>query len=336
MARQADRLLGEQAESALYIDETAFAKKRECSVCAVKIGHGESVGVVFSIMNSALAEQFQKRWTINSLGGVNALVARWRVLHLMALQRAGMHCWATAPLFFGAKMRCHLGEETSRGIPVFGYSENALTALMIQKIKPGMHVVDVGAHLGYEAILASVLVGESGKVVSFEPQEAIAQHTAINLKPYSQTRLVVSALGDSDGWLEFANLGIEKSAFVGPANTGTAIRVRVPVTTLTAALRGGERPVDFIKVDVEGAEMAVLRGAVSILKQDKPLLVLEAEMPGGPRPRVQEFIEFLAPLGYQAFSFDFDGELKIAPFGELGESHANVCFAQSGHRLLVR
>jgi hypothetical protein len=98
-----------------------------------------------------------------------------------------------------------------------------------------------------------------------------------------------------------------------------------------------ERPVDFIKCDAEGTEMAVLRGAVDILSKDKPFLVLEAEMPNDSelRPRVREFAELLGPMGYQGLSFDYDGKLKLAPVSSFVEGHANVAFIHSSkaHRL---
>ena len=74
--------------------------------------------------------------------------------------------------------------------------------------------------------------------------------------------------------------------------------------------------------------MAVLRGAIDILDEDKPFLVLEAEMPTGSkfRSRVREFVELLGPMEYQGLSFDYDGELKLAPLGSFVEGHANVAF----------
>lgn len=101
------------------------------------------------------------------------------------------------------------------------------------------------------------------------------------------------------------------------------------MTSLADALVEDERPVDFLKCDAEGAEMSVLRGAVEILARDQPLLVLEAEIPSasGLRPRVGEFAEFLAPLGYAGFFFEFDGRLKVGRLGALEVGHANVGFA---------
>jgi FkbM family methyltransferase len=276
-----------------------------------------------------LSEQFYRRWEINQRGGLPARLSRWRILHWVILQKLGINCWARAPLFFGEKLWLLTGEEISSGILGFGYAEKALTALMLEVIKPGMRVVDIGAHIGYEAMLASVLVRESGRVVTFEPQPQISNWTVRNLRHLPQCRVVLSAVGDSNGFLEFSEMDILNSAFSGQTAAENPRKIQVPVSTLDHALRGEEQPVDFIKCDVEGGEMSVLRGAVEILKRDQPLLVLEAEMPSvdGIRPRVKEFADFLAPLGYEGFFFEFDGALRVGHIGELEVGHANVGFA---------
>jgi FkbM family methyltransferase len=216
-----------------------------------------------------------------------------------------------------------------------GYSELALTSLMIEVLNAGMKVLDVGTHLGYEAMLASTLVGHAGKIVAFEPQGDIAAWARINLQKYPQARLVQAAAGESSGVADFEDLGIMRSAFSGMTGASAGGRptrtYRATVTTLSAALRLDGRPVDFIKCDAEGAEMSILRGAIDILTQDKPFLVLEAEMPDAEpaRPRVKEFNDLLAPLGYRCMSFDYDGCLKFRPFGSFRETHANAAFVHS-------
>src|ERR1700723_1415900 len=125
--------------------------------------------------------ELRRRWRLNRRGGLQARVSRWRGLHLLLLQRMGWQRWVQCRVFWGDPIYVYTGESVSRGILPFGYGELALTALMIRFLEPGMHVLDVGAHLGYEAMLASVLVGREGRVVSFEPQEQIACWTAKNL-----------------------------------------------------------------------------------------------------------------------------------------------------------
>ena len=232
------------------------------------------------------------------------------------------------------------GEDISRGILSFGYSELALPSLMIEFLEPGMRVVDVGAHLGYEAMLASVIVGREGRVVSFEPQKQMAGWTVKNLQQFPQARVVTAAAGQSKGKAKFTECDIVHSAFSGQGTDpekSIGIQYDVEVTTIDEALVEDERPVDLIKCDAEGSEMLVLRGALNVLSKDKPLLLLEAGMPEDAEfgPRVKEFEELLGPMGYRGLSFDYDARLKLAPLGSLVAGHANVAFIHHSkmHRL---
>jgi len=287
-----------------------------------------------------MERELRCRWRLNQQGGLRARTSRWRVLHWLFLQRLGWRRWVKARVFWGDPIYLLTGETVSRGILPFGYAELALTALMIEFLEPGMRVVDVGAHLGYEAMLASVLVGREGRVVSFEPQEQIAGWAVRNLQRFPQARVLKAAAGQSKGRAVFTECDIAHSAFSGQSsdvNSGVGRQYETEVTTIGEALVKDERPVDFIKCDAEGSEMTVLRGASDILSEDRPFLVLEAEMPNYHkfRPRVREFVELLGPLGYQGLSFDYDGRLKLAPLGSLNEGHANVAFIHNSkaHRL---
>lgn len=284
--------------------------------------------------NDHLWRDFVRKWGLNQRAGFVARMARWPVIHWLTLQRLGVHRWVKARLFFGERMWVLTGETNSKGLLGFGYEESALTAFMLKTVMPGMCMVDIGAHLGYEALLASVLVGKSGKVVSFEPQPQLSAWTVRNLEKFSQTRIVQSAVGDFGGSVEFSEMGLLQSGLSGCGIKPNAKRrIKVPIAPLSQLLRMEERPVHFIKCDVEGAEMSVLRGAIDILKSDQPMLVLEAEMPSesATRPRVKEFDHFLSPFGYRGVSFDFDGELRLAPLGSLHEGHANVAFVPAAN-----
>lgn len=291
-------------------------------------------------MNSVAAgmeEKLRRRWQLNQRGGIRARASRWRVLHWLLWQRFGWHNWVKGRVFWGDPIYLSTGEDVSRGILPFGYSELALTALMIEFLEPGMRVVDVGAHLGYEAMLASVLVGRQGRVVSFEPQQQLADWTIKNLQKFPQARVVKAAAGQSKGKAEFTEYELARSAFSGErtnSEMGVGKRYEIEVTTIGEALAKDERPVDFIKCDVEGSETAVLRGAQDLLREDKPFLVLEAEMPSctKSRPRVREYCDLLCPMGYVGFSFDYDGRLRMAHIGSFVEGHANVAFIHSSKR----
>lgn len=267
---------------------------------------------------------------------------RWRRRSVWAAQlaqRAGWHRLALAPLFFGQGMWVLTGEAMSSGLLTFGYTELALTSLMLRVIKPGDFVVDVGAHFGYESLLASHLVGERGRVLSFEPSPDALRLAIANLGGRGNVELTPAAVGDSEGVAYLEHAPIHRSAFTRASSSGHGGGgVPVPMTTLDAVLRASSRPARFLKCDVEGGEETVLRGARELLRRDAPLLVLEADIPaagGRPSERAAGYAEFLGPLGYTGYSFDYDGRFRVAPLGALCVGHANVAFAAASDRHLL-
>jgi FkbM family methyltransferase len=269
-----------------------------------------------------LSEHFSTNWQIAVGGKTQARLARWRVAHWIIAQKLGLRCWAKAPLFFGRKMYVRLGETTSGSILAFRMSEVALTAFMLEYLRPGMTVIDVGAHLGYETLLAAEVVGPLGRVISFEPNSSIFPWLKRNTTTLPQVRLVQAAVGDRIGEIKFDQRPIELSGF---SRVGKG-EISVPMTTLDLSIT--ERPVHFIKCDVEGFEINVVKGAANLLRADRPIVVLEADMIGDDpaRKRAHEQAALMRDIGYEAFDFDFDGAFRIAPLGTLKPGHANVAY----------
>lgn len=282
------------------------------------------------IAHEALAREFERWRRENEAGG---WACRWRrrpVWLAQIVQRLGWNRAVRVPLFFGERMTVVTGEEMSTAILAFGYTEAALTALMLRFVRPGTTFVDVGTHFGYEAMLAARLVGPRGRVIAFEPNPHAREIASRNLGETPGVTLFPVAVGASSGVLSFEQRSIIDSAFARRASAASdGSTVTVPLTTLDRALEGEPR-VGFLKCDVEGAEEDVLAGAQGLLRRDAPLLVLEADMPGPngePSERAHRFARLLAPLGYAAFSFDYDGTFKAGPLGSIPVGHANVAFA---------
>ena len=207
-------------------------------------------------------ELFDAGWAIHNKGGWTARASRWRSAPAIIAQRLGLQRWMSVPLFFGQNMIVLTGETFSRGLIAFGYAEVALTALILRSLRPGMTFVDVGTHLGYEAMLASKLVGNTGRVISFEPQPEIFKRAKRNLAHFRQARIVNCAVGSRSGTLNIQETDLAQSAFAGTAKPNEK-SIAVPMVMLDEAVT--ECPVHFIKCDVEGAEMEVLKGATDIL-----------------------------------------------------------------------
>ena len=154
--------------------------------------------------------------------------------------------------------------------------QRALTTL----VKPGMVVYDVGANVGFTAMIAARLVGAGGRVICFEPQPGCSNVLRLNasLNGFSHVMLRAEALGDSDGSALFVvseNSTFSHLAAVG--DTGEARgEIRVELRRLDTLLDGSGLPrPDLVKIDVEGAELQVLAGAASMLRLLKPVVLIE-------------------------------------------------------------
>lgn len=280
--------------------------------------------------NPNLLAEFTHWWQQNKKGGWSCAWRRRPVWAAQLVQKLGWHQEVSAPLFWGERMQIITGETVSQQILTFGYSEVAITALMLWLVDSGQTIVDIGTHFGYEARLACKLVGSQGRVICFEPNPAAFNFAKKNLSRFSQVELRQEAVADQPGTLKFQNRPIWESAFNSIAKEQAEIHsTAVSVTTLDLALTNRIRPVDFLKCDVEGFEMAVLKGADNLLSEDAPVLILEADMPsteGRVSPRACELAAYLESYGYQAFIFDFDGFFRCGALDSFPVHHANVAF----------
>ncbi|MBE9005333.1 FkbM family methyltransferase [Fortiea sp. LEGE XX443] len=274
--------------------------------------------------------EFARWWDQNQTGGWDCTWRRRPVWVAQLLQKIGMHQEVSVPLFFGEQMRIITGETVSTSILSFGYSEVAITALMLFLVRPGQVFVDIGTHFGYEALLACKLVGRQGQVICFEPSPATFAIAQKNLTHFPQAKLHCLAIAEKPGSLKFQNRTILESAFnslVMDQKHGDC--VEVSVTTLDQILENRTQTIDFIKCDVEGLEIEILKGANKLLGADSPVIVLEADMPspdGKVSPRALELAAYLEAYNYQALSFDFDGNLRLGEINSFPVFHANIAF----------
>jgi FkbM family methyltransferase len=127
-------------------------------------------------------------------------------------------------------------------------------------VNKGMTVMDVGANAGLLTRHFCRLVGEKGKVFSFEPDPLVFRFLEFNTRPFANKELVQCAVSDNHGPMQLHL----KSSSLGNSlfnKTQSADSVSVACISLDEFLKSrGEPIVDFIKIDTEGAELSVLRG----------------------------------------------------------------------------
>jgi FkbM family methyltransferase len=200
-----------------------------------------------------------------------------------------------------------------------GYWEMWLTIFFARHLRTGMTVIDVGANFGYYTLLFGALVGSAGRVYAFEPNpEAIGKlRRSVDLNGFSsRTTVVAAAAGAANGTEatlfaphgEPKNGAIISASDVIPAHLGTVYTV--PQVTIDHVVGTAPR-VDFVKIDAEGAEQAVIAGMMQILKRDRPNLILEFNAVRYANPR--RFVEELQRIYDEIYYVNFDGNAISAP-----------------------
>lgn len=131
---------------------------------------------------------------------------------------------------------------------------------------------DVGAHVGYFTVLMGDLVGSSGKVFAFEPRGLnlgyLKRHVSVN--HCENIEIVAKALGNHSGHAKLETRTGSGTGYI--SETGDE---DVEITSIDELVESGTLPPPtFLKIDVEGGEMAVLRGARKIIEIQRPRMVL--------------------------------------------------------------
>lgn len=157
-----------------------------------------------------------------------------------------------------------------------GYWEMWNTEAIVELVKPGMTVLDIGAHCGYFTVLMGDLVGPQGRVIAFEPNPPVAAllRRSVAVNGHAQRTAVHEvALGEAQG---IATLMVPenepKNAHIIPGSAYLKGTFAVPVERADAI--PGTLDADFIKIDAEGAEQGIWRGLAGVLARDRPLTIL--------------------------------------------------------------
>jgi FkbM family methyltransferase len=191
-------------------------------------------------------------------------------------------------------------------------------------LRPGMNILDIGAHHGFYTLLASARTGPTGQVLAFEPSPRERKRLRRHLHLNRCTNVTVQecALGSTEG---IADLFVVEDTETGcnslrPPNVPQSVKaISVKVSTIDRCLElAGIDRVDFVKLDVEGAEIEVLKGAPQLLKRKpRPVMMCEVEdvrtSPWGYPAKL--IIEFLAKRDYHWFALSTEAQLTRVPTG---------------------
>ncbi len=174
----------------------------------------------------------------------------------------------------GSKMRLNLKDEgISKDLALDGIREPESTQEVKRMLKEGDVVIEVGANIGYYALIESRLVGEKGRIYAVEPSPYNVDNLKRNIKLNNIKNIEVFelAIGDKDGVAELnvsphSNL----NSLIRQDNKKIIEAIKVKVMALDNFLKDKKLP-DFLRMDVEGYEASILKGMGKLLRSKHPM-----------------------------------------------------------------
>jgi len=202
------------------------------------------------------------------------------------------------------------------------YEPYILNSLLATKDLSGKVIWDIGTHIGYHALLFAKYAGSKGKVIAFEPnpenQRLFKNNIVLNNNLEDIIAVRTEALSDKAGKTKMLISPDPTSA----SSSGSHIKgvstsyskevykefreIEVEMNTIDDLVNNNAvPPPDVIKMDVEGAEYAVLKGGEEVLRNKKPVMVIEIHTV----ETMHNVLNFLSNLGYSTKILDSDSEL---------------------------
>jgi FkbM family methyltransferase len=169
-------------------------------------------------------------------------------------------------------MYLNIGDKgVSRELALTGIREELFTGTLQDALRQGDCVVDIGANIGYYALMEARLIGPQGQVYAIEPAPHNMEllQSSVQLNKYSNVRTFQMAIGKSNGVLPFYLSDHPNWCSFRPPNKIIG-QINVEVASLDSFLQGKRRP-DVVRMDVEGYEAEILTGMNGILESDIPL-----------------------------------------------------------------
>jgi len=182
--------------------------------------------------------------------------------------------------FRDVSLNCHSHSVLESWVYLMGFYDELPTIQgYAPYVPPGSVTIDVGANVGAHTLSLSLMVGPHGQVHAYEPRVSIVQRLKANLALNQAKNVIVHALGvgQKQGQIPFNE---ESSDFnQGTGHFDPDSKVLIPIISLDEDLGRIEGRISFIKIDVEGYELQVIRGAREILAKHRPAIALEYNSP---------------------------------------------------------
>ena len=254
----------------------------------------------------------------------------------------------TATSRFGARFHIRFPDLIQAYLYFFGVWEPVITRYLLARLKPGDVFIDVGANIGYYALLASRAVGETGKVHAIEASGRIFDLLQANLRLNRAANVTAHHVAVTGEPMRVpiyvspeANLSATTTVAAVAAGRGAGLVETVDGRPLDQIVDAADlRRARFLKIDVEGAEWDVVQPLAPLLRSlpdgAEILIEVNAEALRGAGGSVEEFLALFAAGGFEPFTFEnrYDIDFYIrppasaepAPLTDLGFDQVDLLF----------
>lgn len=181
-----------------------------------------------------------------------------------------------------------------------------------QMVGRGDTAIDIGANLGYYSRTLSVLTGPEGRVFAVEPVAPIRKVLSHNLRHCANIEILPYALGVEDKTIVMANDSTRESGYFGTGQNFVNDAGGRAHNEFQAVMRRGSElfseidRLDFIKCDIEGYELIVMREMQSVVEHHHPTVLIETG--GENRPQI---IDLFTAMGYRGYTLEHGEEIPL-------------------------
>jgi FkbM family methyltransferase len=211
----------------------------------------------------------------------------------------------------GSNFQLHIDDWVQQNVFFLGEYEPAELKAIKPYLKEDSVFIDVGANFGWYSLFSSFVIGNQGKVIAFEPFPENFRRLSQNISLNPNRKIIAEnlAVGQQKGSLDlFYNNQEQNLGMVSKNATPNSRKKNVPMIAFDDYVSDNKiDKIDFIKIDIEGAELQALMGMKEVLRKLKPVLLVEILKEQNDRNSI---LSFLSGLGYQQFYITNDGAIS--------------------------
>ena len=204
-------------------------------------------------------------------------------------------------------LKYYLDDKDSLGLSVSRTHEKTETEIVKQVVKEGDIVIDVGAHIGYYTLIFAKIVGNKGKVFAFEANKKNFEVLEKNVLKNNFKNIICENMIVSDKIGKVQMYSLDSSTANRLFDEGNNENIEVDSITLDEYFKKRSKKIDFIKLDIQGAEPLAIKGMNKIIEDNSELKIIQEWWPDGIKKfdiEPTEHIINLQKKGYEIIEID--------------------------------